>query len=403
MFPQRKEGVAGYLRRILYVDPKVLEQRDIVRVKGSYDYIFLILVLVLLFFGTIMVYSASYAYAKHEYNDSYYIIFRQLIFIVIGFIGMGFAMWVRPEWIKGAAKPIYVVCAFLLVIVLIPGIGKVHGGARRWISLGFTEIQPSEFMKFGLVVAMAFYVDLYYERITDPLSHANRVWYGNVLPLGLIGFTCILLLFEKHLSGTIILFLIGMIIIFISGAPVKGLLTIGGIAGVIFLIVAFSVEYTRTRLNTWLHPELDPRGAGYQPLQGMYAIGSGGVFGVGLGESRQKHLYVSQPQNDYIFTIVAEELGLIGGLAVILLFVLFVWRGFVIAMKAPDTFSSLLCAGIVGKVAVQAVLNIGVVTNMLPPTGISLPFFSYGGSSLCVLMTEMGVVLSCSRYSRQKK
>ncbi len=390
-----------FWKRTFAVDRTVLEQRDLVREQGSVDYVFLVLVLVLLAFGTIMVYSASYVYSKDEYDDSYYIIFRQFIFIVVGFVGMAFAAWFRPEWYKRFTIPYYILCFFLLCLV--PIIGEVHHGARRWLSLGFTEIQPSEFMKLGLVLMLAWYFDRYYERITDRTNLVRSSFFGSLVPLAITGITCVLVLIEKHLSGTVIMFMIGLIIIFSSGTPLRLMMLLGGAGGIALAIFSIVTDYTKRRIDIWLHPENDPLGGGYQTLQGLYAIGSGGFFGVGLGESRQKHLYLSQPQNDFIFTVVCEELGFLGAIAVVLLFILFVWRGFIIAMKAPDTYSSMVVIGIVGKVAVQSLLNIAVVTNSIPNTGISLPFFSYGGSSLCVLMVEMGIVLSISRFSRQKK
>jgi cell division protein FtsW len=399
----KKESSLQFLKRTFAVDKSVIEQRAIVREQGSYDYIFLILVLVLLAFGTVMVYSSSYAYSLNRYGDSYYIIFRQAVFIIVGLFGMGFAMWFRPEWYKKFAVPIYIVCFFMMSLVPIPGIGVEHKGARRWISLGFTEIQPSEFMKLGLVFMLAWYMDRYYERVTDYKNFWRSTFFGIFVPFAIIGTTCLLVIIEKHLSGTIIMFLIGIIVIFTGGASIKILAALGSVGGLGLLAFGLLTDYTKRRFDIWLNPEAHPQDGGWQTLQGLYAIGSGGFFGVGLGESRQKHMFVSEPQNDFIFTIVCEELGFIGAVSVILLFIMFIYRGFVIAMKAPDIFSSLMVIGIVGKVATQAVLNIAVVTNSIPNTGISLPFFSYGGSSLVILMIEMGVVLSISRFSKQRK
>ena len=399
--PSKPEGKLAWLKRTFAVDKKLIEERNIVREKGSIDYVFLIIVLVLIFFGTVMVYSASYAYSMNTYGDSYYIIFRQILFALSGFVAMGLAVWFRPEWYQKFAPLAYGFCFLLLTVV--PIIGVEHNGAKRWINIGFTEIQPSEFMKLGLVLFLAWYFDRYYERITD-FKHIFRTsFFGVFVPLVITGVTCIMVLIEKHLSGTIIMFLIGAIIIFSSGTAIRLLMGLGGVSLVSLGLFAIFTDYTKRRIDIWLHPELDPQGGGYQTLQGLYAIGSGGLFGKGLGNSFQKHLFVSQPQNDFIFTIVCEELGYIGAIAVVALFVLLAWRGFVIAMKAPDTFSSLVVIGIVGKVVIQALLNIAVVTNSIPNTGISLPFFSYGGSSLVVLMVEMGIVLSVSRYSKQKK
>lgn len=394
-------GLLHWLKKTFAVDRTVLEKRDLVREQGSIDYVFLVLVLILLAFGTIMVYSASYVYSKNKYDDSYYIIFRQFVFIVVGFIAMAFAAWFRPEWYKRFSVPFYVACFFLLCLV--PIFGVERNGAKRWLDLGFTDIQPSEFMKLGLVLMLAWFCDRYYERATDRSNMVRASFFGTFIPIAITGIACLLVIIEKHLSGTIIMFAIGVIIIFASGTPLRLLVGMGAVGAAALTIFSIVTPYTKRRIDIWLHPENDPQGAGYQTLQGLYAIGSGGLFGEGLGESYQKHMFVSQPQNDFIFTIVCEELGFVGAIAVILLFVLFVWRGFIIAMKAPDTYSSLVVIGIVGKVALQALLNIAVVTNSIPNTGISLPFFSYGGSSLCVLMVEMGIVLSISRFSKQQK
>ena len=384
-----------------------LKDDEVVRVRytedSGYDYVFLVIVLVLLAFGTIMVYSASYAYSKWKYDDSYYIISRQFMFMAVGLVGMMFTMRLKPDTYRAGAVPLFLVCFFLLCIVPIPGIGRVHGGARRWLSIGFTEIQPSEFMKTGLVFMLAWYIDRYHKRITDLTYRGRASFFGVYVPLAITAVVCLLMVLEKHLSGTIIMFAIGIVLIFVGGANTRPLYVMGAFGVSALAVLAFALPHARQRIEYWLHPELDPQGKGYQTLQGLYAIGSGGFFGVGLGESRQKHLYVSQPQNDFIFTIVCEELGFVGAATVILLFLLFLWRGISIAMKAPDVFSQLVVAGIVSKVVIQAVLNIAVVTKSIPNTGISLPFFSYGGSSLCVLIAEMGIVLSISRYTKQKK
>lgn len=389
------------IKKIFAVDKTVIERRDIVREKGSFDYGFLIIILLLLLFGTVMVYSASYVSSGDEYNgDSYYIIFKQLVFATAGLIAMAIVMHIDPKVFKAMAVPAYIFCFFMLTLV--PFIGVAHKGAKRWLNVGI-EIQPSEFMKLGLVLMLAWYIDRYYERINSREPHDHPVIIGIIAPYLIVGVTCALIVIEKHLSGTIIMFMIGTIMIFASGASLKilGIMGATGLTGLALLALLY--DHARARVITWLNPETDPLGAGWQILQGYNAIGSGGIFGEGLGDGIQKHLFVSEPQNDFIFTIICEELGFVGALAVILLFAIFVWRGIVIASNAPDVFSSMVVYGIVGKVAVQTFLNIAVVTGTVPNTGISLPFFSYGGSSLCVLLVEMGIVLSISRFSKQKK
>lgn len=379
----------------------VVEQKNIVREKGSPDYVFLVLVLVLIAFGTIMVYSASYAYANNVYGDSYHFIFRQIVFIIIGSIGMFLCYLITPRGYIMMTPLAYAVCVCAMIAVQI--IGVEHGGAKRWINLGFTDLQPSEFMKLGLILLLACYINIHYEKITDKNNLGKASLYGVAGPLAITLITCLLVIIQKHLSGTIIMFSIGVIMIYVSGAPLRWLYIGAGVGGGAAALFSIITPYTRRRLDTWLHPENDPTDAGYQTLQGLYAIGSGGLFGEGLGNSYQKHHFVSQPQNDFIFTIICEELGYIGAMAVIALFVLLIWRGVRIAMKAPDVFSTMLVLGIIGKTALQVVLNIAVVTNSIPNTGISLPFFSYGGSALIVAMAEMGIVLSVSRFSKLQK
>lgn len=400
----------AWLKKNYSPDKEAIAKREAVRLslvreKGSIDYMFFILVLILLAFGTVMVYSASYVFADNVYGDSYHTIFRQIIFVILGFIGMFAASKMPPEWFKKLSVPVFLVCLGLLVIVPfpIPGITVVHNGARRWINLGFIEIQPSEFMKLGLAMLLAWYFDRFYERVTAPAPKKKRYMYGVITPLAITGVVCVLVLIEKHLSGTIIMAAIGALLVLTSGAPSFWMLPgVVGAGGILAALIAI-LPHARKRFEIWQNPWIDPKNAGYQTIQGLYAIGSGGLFGEGLGNSYQKQMYVSMPHNDFIFVIVCEELGFIGAVAVILLFALLVWRGIVIALNAPDVFSQLLTMGIVGKIAIQVVLNIAVVTNTIPNTGISLPFFSYGGSSLIVLMIEMGIVLSVSRYSRQKK
>ena len=409
--PSKFVQMHSWLKKNYTVNKKAIAQRelithDLVREKGSIDYIFFVLVLILLAFGTVMVYSASYAYSKTTYGDSYYIILRQIVFALGGLAGMAFIIrFFPPERIRKWSVGLFV--AFFLILMIIPlpipGITVVHGGARRWLNLGFIEIQPSEFMKLTLAMMLAWYFDRFYERVVPPAKKFERYKYGVITPLFITGLVCVLVLIEKHLSGTIIMALIGVILIFASGAPIFWLVPGIGAGGAILGLLIAVLPHAQRRVGIWLHPETDPLGAGYQTLQGLYAIGSGGFFGMGLGNSYQKHMYVSQPQNDFIFTIVCEELGFVGAVAVILLFTLLIWRGIVIAMNAPDIYSKLLVVGIIGKIAIQSILNIAVVTNSIPNTGISLPFFSYGGSSLLVLLAEMGIILSISRFSKQRK
>ncbi|MBQ4064560.1 MAG: putative lipid II flippase FtsW [Clostridia bacterium] len=379
-----------------------IKPTDVVRVKGSYDTIFLVLVIVLTLFGIIMDFSASYAYAFSRYQDSFYFVKRQILWVGIGLVGMFVAMKFDYRWIRKLTIPIFLGVMALLVIVLVYGVAS--GVAQRWIKVGPVTVQPSELMKFALVFLLALYVSRNQDRITNYRNFWQSSTYGMFIPVGIVGIVCLLVALEKHFSGTIIIFMIGMIVIFAGGARKSWFFAIGGsglalLAGVIMLF-----PYARERIMMLWHPEnYDPEGKIWQTLQGLYAVGSGGLFGVGLGNSRQKHMFVSQPQNDFIFSIIAEELGFAGASLVIVLFMLLIWRGFVIALKAPDTFSSLVAIGLTTKVGLQAILNIAVVINLIPNTGISLPFFSYGGTALVTQLCEMGVILSISRYSYQRE
>ncbi len=379
-----------------------IKPTDIVRIRGGYDRILLVLVIVLTLFGLIMDFSASYAFAYSKYGDSFYFVKRQAIFAVLGLCAMFFAMHFDYRWLRKVTVPIFAVTLALLVAVLLYGVAS--GVAQRWINIGdIITIQPSEIMKFSLVTLLALYVARNQDRITNYRNKRQSNIYGIFIPFAIIAVCCVLILLEKHFSGTIIVFAIGMIVIFAGGAKIRWFVGLGGGALAAIIPLIMLVPYARGRVDMFFHPEnYKITDKIWQTMQGLYAVGSGGLFGVGLGNSRQKQLYVSQPQNDFVFSIIAEELGFAGAVLVIILFMLLIWRGFTIALKAPDTFSSLVVIGLIGKVALQAILNIAVVTNSIPNTGISLPFFSYGGTALLMQLGEMGIVLSISRYSYQK-
>ncbi len=379
-----------------------IKPTDIVRIKGSYDKPFLILVIILTLFGIIMDFSASYAYAFTKYGDSFYFVKQQTLFACIGMIALIVAMNFDYRWLRKATVGIFIFAILLLIAVLMYGVAS--GVAQRWLTLGPITFQPSELMKPALVFMLALYVARNQDRITNYRNPKQSTTYGMIIPFFIVIVVCLLIVLEKHISGTIIIFAIGAVVIFAAGARMKWFVS-AVVAAIVLIVVAIAfIPYAQERIDMLINPEnYDPTGKIWQTLQGLYAIGSGGLFGVGLGNSRQKHMYVSQPQNDFIFSIIAEELGFAGAVLVIILFMLLIWRGFVIALKAPDTFSSLVVIGLIGKVALQAILNIAVVTNTIPNTGISLPFFSYGGTALVVQLAEMGIILSISRYSYQKK
>ena len=382
----------------------LVTDNDIIRIRGDMDRSFLVLVIILICFGSVMVFSASYAYALASKGNSYFFIEKQLKFAAGGMLLMLGVSLFDYEIVKKCTNFYFISVTIALVLVLV--MGTAEGEAKRWLYIPGTSVgvQPSEFMKLGLILMLA----KYFSNNEKYLSRRTTKWEPVIrrllLPLGIVGFVCLLVALEKHFSGVIILFLIGIIVIFAAGGQMGYMFGAGGaFAAILGAGMAF-VPYARHRLDIWWHPEkYSSQSDTWQTLQGLNAIGSGGFFGVGLGQSLQKHMFVSMPQNDFIFAIICEELGFVGAVVTIGLFIAFLWRGIVIANNAPDTFSKLVVVGIVSKVALQAVLNMAVVTNTIPNTGISLPFFSYGGSSLLILLVEMGIVLSISRYSYQNK
>lgn len=378
-------------------------EKEVVRIRTGVDRMFLITVLLLVCFGSVMVFSAGYVYSGTEYGDNFYLIKRQLGFVFIGTLAMLFAMRMNYNVYKVGARAAYAAAIVLLLLVI--AIGSVGGGAQRWLVIPGIGIsfQPSEIAKLAIVLMLAWYMSAYSEKITDYGNFKKSFLYGIVFPFALLGAICVLVVLEKHFSGLVIIAVIGIVVMFVGGSRFRWLALIGVAAAVVVVVLILSTGYSLDRVTSWLDPEANYLDGGWQTVNGMNAIGSGGLFGVGLGNSRLKYGYVSMPHNDFIFTIVCEELGYVGALAVIALFAILIWRGFVIAMKAPDIFSSLTVIGIISKVAIQMILNIAVVTNLIPNTGISLPFFSYGGTALLILMFEMGIVLSISKHSYQKK
>jgi cell division protein FtsW len=361
--------------------------------RSAPDVLLLLCTIILLAIGVVMVYSASAVLAFHEFGDWYYYLKRQLLFAVLGVAALVFTMNV-DYWIwKKHAKIIVIICFAMVVMVLIPGIGVVRGGARSWLGIGSFGIQPSEFMKMGMILFLSKLLSEQQGKIT---------WFikGLLPPLGLVGLAFGLIMLQPDLGTGVVLVGAALLIIYVAGARLVHLLYLGlgCIAGFIGLIAA--APYRLQRITAFLDPWADPLGAGYQSIQSLYAIGPGGLVGLGLGMSRQKYSYLPEPQTDFIFSIIAEELGFIGGSCVLILFMLLLWRGMRIAITAPDTFGSLLATGIVGMVAIQVTINIGVVIGMFPVTGITLPLISAGGSSLTLMLTSIGILLNISRYAR---
>ena len=361
------------------------------RTGDNIDIPFLVLLMLLLTVGLVMLYSASYA--QSEYDTGYTVSTRYLqkqgICAVIGIIAMVLLSRISPDFWLHIAWPLYGVSILLLLSVLL--FGESVNGARRWINIAGLQFQPSEIAKFTLIVLFA--------RLTKGFGTSAKEFRYGVLGFGgaLLGILVPLAL-EKHLSAIMLMGMVAVVMMFVAGTNPKWLLTGAAAAGVFLVIYINFMGYAGDRVTAWLHPEQDPGDTGYQILQSLYAIGSGGLFGMGFGKSRQKYLYLPFQYNDYIFAIICEELGLVGAVLIICLFAALILRGYWIALRAPDRFSTVLATGLITLIAVQTVLNLGVVTNLLPSTGIALPFFSYGGTALAVNLGEMGILLSVSRY-----
>ncbi|MFD0715138.1 stage V sporulation protein E [Paenibacillus sp. GCM10027626] len=363
------------------------------KARSAPDVWMIVSIILILAIGLVMVYSASAVLAFHEFGDKFFYVKRQLLFAGLGigamFVTMNTDFWIWKKWSKLAL----IVCFALLVIVLIPGIGVVRGGARSWLGISSFGIQPSEFMKLAMVLFMA-------KLLSEKQQAVTHFTKGLLPPLGIMGLAFGLIMLQPDLGSAAVMVGASLLVIFTSGARLAhlGSLAMIGVLGLVGLILA--APYRMKRITGFLDPWSDPLGTGYQIIQSLYAIGPGGLVGLGLGMSRQKYSYLPEPQTDFIFAIVAEELGFIGGAAIIVLFGILIWRGLRTAMAAPDTFGSLLAVGIVGIIAVQVFINIGVVIGMMPVTGITLPLVSYGGSSLTLLLTALGILLNISRYSR---
>ncbi|MBQ7760824.1 MAG: cell division protein FtsW [Clostridia bacterium] len=363
--------------------------------KNKIDYRFFSLLLIILFLGSVMVFSASYPYASSHFHDGFYYVKRQAVFLAIGFAILTLCVKIPLEIYRKITPWFYGICLLLLVIVLFGGFSE--GVAKRWLGIPNTPLsfQPSELMKLGVIMMLSWY----YDRRTK-----TGILYELILPGIILFVPAVLVLLEKHLSGTIIVALIGLSIIFVAGTKIKGMIfTYGGVAltgGALFLLTN---SYAMKRIESFLNPTSDILTDKWQTTQGLYAIGSGGLWGTGFFNSLQKYSYVSEPQNDFIFTIWCEETGFLGAVLLITLFLLLVLRGIKISIDVNETFPSLIALGITAQIGIQAFLNMLVVTDLIPNTGISLPFFSYGGSSLVILLAEMGILLSVSKSVKFRK
>lgn len=366
-----------------------------------FDFILCIVIFILLALGIVMVLSASAPSALAETGKTYIYAGRQLMFGILGIVAMFIISKIDYHILKKFYWPIYFASWIILLFVLVKGLGIESGGAKRWVAIpGLGQFQPSELTKIGLIIFYAGY-------LTDHKNELKDFWKGFVKPLAfLLPPIAVLFVIQNHLSASLIIGMISCIMMIMAGSRllhfiIAGISGAGGIGA--YLIYKLNSggdsNFRITRIISFLNPFEDKLGSGWQVVQSLYAIGSGGLFGVGLGESKQKYLYISEPQNDFIFSVVAEELGFIGCAIIMILFAIFIWRGILIAIKAPDSFGSLIATGVTSLVAVQAILNIAVVTSSIPNTGISLPFFSYGGTALFILLCSCGILLNISRTS----
>ena len=373
-----------------------MRQRWIERGMGL-DLPFLLLVLVLVIIGMIMMFSASYPSAYYKLNDSYYYVRRQMVYAAIGIAAMLGISFFNYNKLHKFAFPMLIFSYVTLVVVLF-----LPGNVHRWIEIGPINIQASEIMKFAIILFFAHWCSLYY----DKMQHARySVWPGIIV----FGITAILLVMEPHYSGIVITAILTVIMLYIGGMRVK-YLVIGAVLLGIVIIGAWAtgiLTYAMQRMDGWgqalIYTTEEMWQTTWQTRNSLYSIGSGGLFGLGLGQSRQKYLYLPEPQNDFVFAIVCEELGFVGALIILLIFALLVWRGITLSLRAKDRFGKLLGIGLSSQIGVQVVLNVLVITDWLPNTGISLPFFSFGGSSLIMLLMQMGLILSISRTANIEK
>lgn len=412
-YNEPSKGVSGEKRRAYKPGSKILRPqkgrgfaslKSDIFVTGAFDVPFFALTLIILAIGLVMLFSASYPYSYFESGNSYHYFSRQLIFAVAGVAAMLIISKLNYKIFKAAMPALLGITLILLVIVLFhhTSISSEEGEAfRRYIPVGslFT-FQPSDIAKFTLIVTLAAYISA-----VAPKMHTFK--FGILIPAAVIAVFCILILLENHLSGTIIVGVIGISLMFAGGSDKKlfiiGIALVAAAAFLVFQFPQIMPEYVQEKLKAFTDKSYEPLDARWQTNNSLYAIGSGGFFGLGLGNSKQKYLYVSEPQNDFIFSIVCEELGFFGATVIILLFVALIVRAFKIALKINDRFASLVVIGIATQLGVQVALNILVITDSIPNTGISLPFFSYGGTALMMLLAEMGVVLGISRKANQKK
>lgn len=359
--------------------------------KRSSDFTLMITVLVLVVVGIVMVFSSSHYYALSKMKDSYHFLKRELAWAGIGLLAMLFTMNLEYPKYKKVSKYAYILSIVLLIIVLTPAGTRING-AKRWIGVGGFTIMPGEVTKICAIIFVAHHLSKKPGQIKD--------FFKGVVPvLMIIGIYFALIILQPNMSTAMTITLIIVSMMFVAGMRWLHVSLMGGSGLVLVAIMIMMKPYRMRRITGFLDPFADPQGTGYQVIQSLYALGSGGLFGVGLGKSIQKYLYIPEPQNDFIFAIIGEELGFVGCVTIMMLFLLLIWRGIRIAINAPDLFGCLLATGITSMVGIQVIINIAVATSSMPVTGIPLPFISWGGNSLAIFMAAMGVLLNVSRYS----
>jgi len=341
-----------------------------------------------------MVYSASHVWASYKYDDSFFFVKRQLLFAGIGMIMMMFISFIPYDVWRKYVHVILFSCFFLLLLVLVPGIGIVRGGAQSWIGIGAFSIQPSEFMKLGLILFLAHYLTVNHRQITS-------LGRGFIWPISLIFFVFALIMLQPDFGTGVVLVVTTVLMLFISGTRLTYFIYIAIVGMVGFTLLILSAPYRIKRITSFLNPWEDPLGDGFQIIQSLYAIGPGKLMGVGFGNSLQKYFYLPEPQTDFIFAIIGEEFGFIGGTILIILFLYLCWRGIAIALSAADSFGRYVAFGIITMIIVQVMINVSVVIGLIPVTGITLPFLSYGGSSLTLTLCSIGILLNISRHAKR--
>lgn len=356
------------------------------------DRMLLLDIIILVVFGLIMVFSASAPAASAYQNNPYYYIIRQAIFAALGIAAMWVLSYFDYHNFEKFAFMILVGSFLLLFAVYIPGIGEVRNNARRWINIGISTLQPSEVVKVAIIIYFAYSLSIIKDKI-------KKFRTGLLRYLIILGLFAVVLLKEPHLSATLVIVAVGCVMLLVAGARFSHFAAMGACALPVLAFMIYQQPYQLERITTFLNPFADVSDTGFQVVNSLYAIGSGGIFGLGLGMSRQKFLYLPEPQNDFIFAIVCEELGWVGAALVLVLFGILIWKGYRIAQEAPDMFGTLLATGITTLVAIQVAVNVAVVTSSVPVTGMALPFFSYGGTSLMILLGCMGILLNISRQT----